>query len=93
MKPLLEEFKGVVHDELPEGLPPMRDIPHHNDLIPEACLLNFPNHWMHPKESEALKEKIEELKYKSRNKESMSKAIGLRHTQKRVNFIEKSNKK
>jgi len=26
MKPGLEEFKRVVHDELLEGLPPMRDI-------------------------------------------------------------------
>jgi len=26
MRPLLEEFKGVVHDEFPEGLQPMRDI-------------------------------------------------------------------
>jgi len=38
MRSLLEEFKGIVHDELPEGLPSMRDIQHH---IPKA---SFPNH-------------------------------------------------
>jgi len=26
MKPILEEFKRVVHDELPKELPPMRDM-------------------------------------------------------------------
>jgi len=26
MRPLLEEFKGVVHDDVPEGLQPVRDI-------------------------------------------------------------------
>jgi len=26
MRPLLRAFKRVVHDKLPEGLPPMRDI-------------------------------------------------------------------
>ena len=29
MKLVLEEFKRVVHGELSEGLPPMRDIQHH----------------------------------------------------------------
>ena len=81
------------HDELSEGLPFIRDIPHYNDLIQKASLLNFSLYQMHPKGSEALKEKIEELMHKGHNKESMSFVIGLSRTQKRVDFVEKSNKK
>jgi len=33
MKPMLEEFKEVVHDELSKGLPLMRDIQHHGTSI------------------------------------------------------------
>jgi len=33
MMPMLREFKEVLHDELPEGLPPMRDIQHHGAFI------------------------------------------------------------
>ena len=33
MKPNLEEFKRVIHDELREGLPPMRDIQYHGASI------------------------------------------------------------
>jgi len=42
MRPLLEKFKRVVHNELPKELSPMRDTPHHNDLIWEAKLLTLP---------------------------------------------------
>jgi len=30
MKPMLEEIKRVVHNELSEGIPPMRDIQRHH---------------------------------------------------------------
>ena len=33
MKSLLEEFKEVVHDELPKGLPPVGDIQYHGASI------------------------------------------------------------
>ena len=55
MRPLLEEFKRVVHDELPVILPSTRDIRHH---IPKASLPKRPHYWMNPKESEVLKEKV-----------------------------------
>ena len=58
MRLLLEEFKSVVHDELPEGLAPMKDILHYNDLILKASVLNLPQYWIHPKEGEVLKRRL-----------------------------------
>jgi len=48
---------------------------------------------MHLKESEVLKEKIEELIHKDHNRESMKFMIGLSRTRKREDLVEKSNKK
>jgi hypothetical protein len=72
LRPLVEKFPDVVPEELPPGLPPMRDIQHHIDLVPGSILPNKAAYRMNPREHEELQKQVDELITKGLVRESMS---------------------
>jgi len=61
---LLQEFKDVFRSEIPRGLPPLKGIEHHIDLLPGASLPNRPAYRSNPQESKEIQTQVEELKNK-----------------------------
>ena len=72
VEPILAEFVDVIPEEIPHGLPPMRDIQHQIDLIPGSVLPNNLAYKMSPKEHEELTRQVDELLNKGLIRESKS---------------------
>ena len=58
---LLNEYKEIIADDLPNGLPPIRSINHCMDLIPGASLPNKAPYRLTPVENEELNRQVHEL--------------------------------
>ena len=61
VKSVLQEFKDVFPKELPDHLPPMRDIQHTIDFVLGTTLPNLPHYRMYPTEHAKLQRQVEEL--------------------------------
>uniref|UniRef100_A0A2N9HIP4 Integrase catalytic domain-containing protein n=1 Tax=Fagus sylvatica TaxID=28930 RepID=A0A2N9HIP4_FAGSY len=64
VRSVLQEFQDVFPDDLPNQLPPIRDIQHAIDLIPGAPLPNLPHYRMSPTEHDELAKQVNELLHK-----------------------------
>ncbi|GKD86714.1 hypothetical protein Tco_1357868, partial [Tanacetum coccineum] len=50
VQPLVQEFTNILPEEIPSGLPLMRDIQHYNDFVPGSSILNKTAYRMNPNE-------------------------------------------
>lgn len=72
VQPLITEFQEVFPDDIPPGLPMMREIQHCIDFIPGSVIPNKPTYRMNPTEYAELHRQVSELLEKGLIRESMS---------------------
>lgn len=60
VRTLLEEFSDVMHNYLADGLPPLRGIEHHIDLVSGSSLPNLSHYYKIPKEHKELQRQVNE---------------------------------
>ncbi|XP_074314211.1 uncharacterized protein LOC141649420 [Silene latifolia] len=72
IEPLIHKFRDVFPKELPSGLPPLRGIEHHIDLVPGVVLPNRLAYRSDPAGTKELQHQIEELISKGFVRESLS---------------------
>ncbi|XP_071714018.1 uncharacterized protein [Rutidosis leptorrhynchoides] len=72
VQPLVHDFEDVFPEEIPPGLPLMRDIQHCIDFIPGSIIPNKPAYRMNPQEFEELQRQVTDLLDKGLIRESMS---------------------
>lgn len=73
----LQEFKMIVSDNVPEGLPPMRKISHQIDLILGESFPNKASYRMSPTETEEVNRQVVDLLKKGLIRESLNPCVML----------------
>ena len=69
---ILDEFSYIFQDDLPDQLPPFRDIQHVIDLVLGSTLPNLSHYRMNPTEHQELQKQVSELLRKGFIRESLS---------------------
>ena len=71
----MNEYKDIVAEDIPDGLPLVRSISHCMDLIPRASLPNKAPYILTPTENEELNKQVHELLQQGLIRESLSLGI------------------